>query len=212
MQLARPGDPLIDRDGEIIEADGRKEPKYSLEVPIARTLRAKTPRSIKELGSEPHTQTVINAVLVYKILGVSTNEIAYTLNTDPDEIERIYTLSGFQETFDKLFRELLSTNSNSLQARLAAFAGKAIENVMDLADAKPVKIIKKDDADNEIEVEHFSVPPIVILKANDSILDRAGLSADTLFGKHAQEATPQLEIEITSAGDNKTDLKVKIGK
>lgn len=210
MQLARPGDPLIDRDGTLVEAEGRREPDYALTIPIAKNLRSKTPRSVRELGSDPQTQTIINAVLIYKLLGVSTNEIAHTLGTNAVEIERIFALSGFQDTFEKLFRELLSTNSNSLQARLAAFAGRAVENVMTLADAKPVIIVGKDDAGNEYQEEKHFVPPIVVLKANESILDRAGLSAETLFGGDNQSEAPQLEIEITSSSENKTDLKVNI--
>lgn len=212
--LAPPGDPLVTPDGRILEAEGRPERDFSLTIPNAKNLTTSKNRSLREVGSDPQTQSVVNAVLVYKLMGVSVNEIAHIMNTDPLEIHRVMDLDLFQETFEMVFKELLSVNSNSLQARMGRYAGKAFENLMNLADAKPVSKIIKDDDDNLVEVEHYSVPPMVILKANESVLDRSGLSAEHLFGKNAQSDAPQLEIEITSASDNKPDLnfKVKVGR
>lgn len=210
MMLAKPGDPLVDATGKIVEARGRAEPDYSLTVPDATKLRTRHARSVRELGTDPQTQTIVNAVLGYKLLGISSNEIAHHLGTTPLDVEKVMQLAAYQDTFAMIFNELIAASSNSLQARLSAYAGKALTNVMDLADTKPIKVTRKDDAGNEYEKDEYTVPPIVIYKANENLLDRAGLAAEHLFGRAAQSETPQLEIEITSADDNKTDVKVNI--
>lgn len=210
MQLPRPGDPLVSKTGELIEASGRKEPDYSLEVPIAKHLIPKKLRSARELGADGQTQTVINAVLIYKLIGVGNNEVAHLLGTTPRDVEAIQNMPAFQETFEMVFHEMIAANSGSIQARIASYAGKALTNLMDLADAKPIAITRKDDDGQEYVEQKYFVPPIVILKANDSILDRSGLSADNLFGKNNDNSGQQLEIEVTQAADNKTNLKVNI--
>lgn len=211
MDLAKPGDPLVDRQGKLIEAEGRREPDYSLNVPIARLLSTKNPRSVREISSDPQTQTVINAVLVYKILGVGRNEVAHVLNTTITEIDTIERMPGFQDTFELLFKELLSSSSNSIQARIQSYAGRALDNLMDLADAKPVLVKDEDALGNEIIRREYDVAPMVILKANDSLLDRAGLNADNLYAKDNQQEAHQLEIEITTADSNKTNVKINTG-
>lgn len=212
MELARPGDPLVGDRGDLIEAEGRKEPDYAIDVPIARFVQSKTPRSLRDLGTDGQTQTVINAVLMYRMIGVSRNEVANILGTSILEIEQIEKMPAFQETFEHLFKELLSVSSNSLQARIRSYAGRAVDNLMMLADAKPVEIKEKDELGNEITRREYDVPPMVILKANDSLLDRAGLSADNLYGHDDSDAGQQLEIEITSGDSNKTNVKINTGR
>ena len=214
MQLPPPGDPLVTRDGKILEANRREEPDYSLTVPTARDIVVRKPRSVREMGVDGHTQTIVNAVLVYKLIGVSPNEIAHILGTTALEVDRIMDLPAFQDTFEMMFNEILSVNSSSLQARIGRYAGKAFQNLMELADSKPIEIVKEDADGNKYTGKQYDVSPLVILKANESVLDRSGLSAEHLFGRNAQSETPQLEIEITSAGDNKIDhnIKVKVGK
>lgn len=209
-QLPPPGDPLVTRDGKVLEAQRREEPDYSLTVPTARNLVPRKHRSVREMGVDGQIQTVINAVLVYKLLGVSPNEVAHILGTSPLEIDRIMGLSAFQDTFEMMFNEILSVNSSSLQARIGRYAGQAFENLMDLANAKPIEIVKEDADGNKYTGKQYDVSPLVILKANESVLDRSGLSAEHLFGKNAQSETPQLEIEITSASENKSDINVKV--
>lgn len=210
MDFARPGDPLVANSGELIEANARKEPSYSLTIPIARTLTAKTPRSVREMSTDAQTQTVINAVLMYKLLGVSVNETAHILGTTIREIEGIMSMVAFQETFEMLFRELLSASSNSIQARIQSYAGRALDNIIDLADAKPVKVQSEDDAGNTFEHMHYDVPPLVILKANQDVLDRSGMNAEQLYGKDAEQEAQQLEIVVRSDSDQRTDVRVNI--
>lgn len=208
MQLAKPGDPLVAEDGRIIESSRRVEPDYSISVPIAKNLVSKSPRSVREMSTDGQTQTVVNAVLVYHILGVSKNEMAHLLGTSGKEIDAIMQLNAFQETYEMLFHEFISTNSSSIQSRIAAYAGRAFDNLMDLADSKPKDFVLKDDAGNLVTTQRYDVNPMVIMKSNEGILDRAGLSEETLYGKQAQSSAPQLEIVISSAEDVKTDVKI----
>jgi predicted transcriptional regulator len=210
--LAQPGDPYVTVTGEVIPARGYNEKSFELRVPIAKNLQANVRRSLLDLGTDAQTQTVVNAVLVYHILGMTKNEIAHHLGVTITDIEKIFELEAFQDTFHQLFTELLHTNSNSLQARIAAMAGKSLENLMDLANTKPVKVTRKDDADNEFETDHWSVPPIVVMKSNESILDRSGLTPDILYGNVQSDQEQGLEIEITTASDNKTNVKIKTGR
>lgn len=211
MEFAQPGDPIVTERGTLVEAEGRREPDYSINTPIARFITTKNPRSLKDLGTDAQTQTVVNAVLMYHLIGVSRNEIAHVLSTSGQEIDRIMKLPAFQETFEALFKELLSASSNSIQARIQSYAGQALDNLMDLANAKPVITKEKDAMGNVVERREFDVAPMVILKANDSLLDRAGLNADNLYGKDQQEEAHQLEIEITTADSNKTNVKINTG-
>jgi hypothetical protein len=210
MKFAPPGDPLVTNKGTLVEAEGRVEPKYARTVPLVSEAGPKTLRSMKELGVDPQTQTIVNAVLTYQLIGITTNEIAYHLGTTPEEVDKIKALPSYNDTWRMMFQTIISASSNSLQARLAAYAPKALENVMDLADAKPIRITSEDSAGNKYEHDHYDVPPIVIMKANDSILDRAGLSGELLFGEANEDSNSQLEIEIVSSGDNKTNVKVNM--
>lgn len=210
MKLAQPGDPLVATNGEIIAAEGRVEPKYTREVPLVKDVVPQALRSLKELGVNPETQSVVNAVLVYQLLGITENEIAYHLNTDVTEIRRIKDLPAYNDTWKMIFQEVISANSNSLSARIQSYAGRALTNLMDLADDKPVEIIETDAAGNQFKTKHYAVPPVVVMKANDSILDRAGLSGEALFGTEKNDNEQQLEIEIVAAGDNTTNVKVNL--
>jgi hypothetical protein len=123
-------------------------------------------------------------------------------------VDNIIKLPAFQETFEIMFKELLSASSNSIQARIQSYAGRALDNLMHLADAKPIITKEEDDDGNIVERREYDVAPMVILKANDSLLDRAGLNADNLYGKDNQSEAHQLEIEITTQDSNKTNVKI----
>ena len=60
--------------------------------------------------------------------------------------------------------------------------------------------VKNDD-------EH--VPAIVKFKANQDILDRSGLSADTLFGKGSQGSDENtLRVVVSTSSENETKVRV----
>jgi hypothetical protein len=128
------------------------------------------------------------------------------------EIDQIKNMPAYQETFEILFKELLSVNSTSLQARIASYAGRAIDNVMDLAEEKKVEQDLYDaSGDKVVGVGEYLIPPIVKLKANQDILDRSGMAAEQLFGNQDQDQNT-LEIVVTSKKDQQTDVKINIGR
>lgn len=204
MSLAQPGDPYIDNKGNVVQPKSTKKDirpmklATSTSVPVASAYQSTQRRSVKELFAEPQTQTVLNAVLLYSLMGLTPNEIAFILNTHVEDVHHIIDLPAYQETFEALFKEIISANSNSLQARISAYAANAVENVMELAD------VSNDDE---------NVPAIVKLKANQDILDRSGLSTDALFGKGAQEdSSNTLQIQIVEAADSHTNININVGK
>lgn len=199
---------------KMLAPEGRAAHDFAITVPDAKTYVPKTRRSGRELPAEPQTQTVTNAVLVYKLLGMSNNEMAHVLGTAIKDIEHIVALPAFQETFELLFNEILSANSNSLQARISSYANRAVENVMELADYKPAtEVVMDEETGEEVhKVGDYKVPPIVVLKANQDILDRSGLNPDTLFGRSNQDNGNTLQIEVISEADNKTQVNIKMGK
>jgi hypothetical protein len=209
VAFPKPGDPLIHGTHTLIPAEGRKPPDFSLTTPVANEYQPRIRRSGKEFPADAQTQTVLNAVLMYSLLGMSKNEIAMILNVSIPEVEGLQSMSAYQETFEMLFKELLTVNSSSLQARIASYAARAVDNVFEIADAKPADRTLYDEDGNEvIEKGSHPVPPIVVLKANQDILDRSGLSEEALFGKNSGDDGNSLQIVITSEQDNKTDITI----
>jgi len=192
----------------MLEPNGKKEPDYALTVPIVSKMVIKAHRSIRDLGSEPHTQTVMNAVLMYQLLGVGINETAHILGTSIREVEAIMAMSAYQETFEMLFTELLSASSNSLQARIRSYAGRALDNIVAIADTKPIRVVEAQDDGEDFVHDHYDVPPLVILKANQDLLDRSGMNAEQLYADTTKSDAPGLEIIISTGEEQKTNIKI----
>lgn len=207
MRFAPHGDPMITNDGKMLAPEGSSPKDFDLTVPLANKYQPKTRRAARDLPADAQTQTVLNSVLLYKLLGVSDNEVSVLLNCEIDDVTHIKGLPAFQETFELLFHEILSVNSTSLQSRLASYANRAVENVMELADSEPEK---RTDRDGNTTT-YYPVPPIVKLKANQDILDRSGLSPDVLFGRANDEGN-SLQIEILTEQDNRTQVNINMGK
>lgn len=195
MALAKPGDPLVGM-GTMLTPDTEDDAppdQPSVAIPNLRKLVVKSRLSLQDLPADTKTQSVVNAVLVYHLLGMTDNEIALALGVGIIDVQQVKALPAYQETFELLFGEIISANSNSLQARIAQYAGDAVENVMNLAKQKDFE----------------KVPPIVILKANQDILDRSGLNHETLFGKNADKGEENtLRVVVTSGNENKVDVNV----
>lgn len=210
MEFAQPGDPLVTESGKKILAEDNKAINLAASVPNIRTFRSKIQRSVKDLPAQAQTQSVVNAVLVYHMAGVSRNEIAYTLGATIADIDAIFGLPAFQETFELLHDAMIAANSNSLKARLQKYANHAVDNLFELASAKPREVTYTDDA-GELQVKkEYDVPPVVIMKSNDSILDRASIVGDQEFHNRETDTSGGLEIVISSGDENKTDVKVSI--
>jgi hypothetical protein len=192
MPLAKPGDPYVSETGQILLPGDHPTDAIprnaTLGAPVAKNVVSTERRTIKELPSDPRTQTVINAVLVYQLLGMTDNEISHITTLTIEDIQRLKQLHEYQETFDILFHQFISVNSTSLQSKIASFAGEALDNMINIAGHSKHEMAK--------------------LKANQDILDRAGLHPETLFGKNKQDdGFESLKIVIQ---DGKDDERMKV--
>jgi len=199
MPLARPGDPYVTDKGQVLLPGDNPENALPhansvLGAPIARNIVSKQRRTVKELPSgDPNTQTAINAVIVYQLLGMTDNEMSFITHIAVEDIQKIRRLEAYQETFEILFHEMIGVNTNSLQAKIASFASDALDNVMYIAENSEHQLAK--------------------LKANQDILDRAGLHPETLFGKNKQEdGFDSLKIVISDSKDEQTKVDIDLRK
>lgn len=193
MALAKPGDPFVTTRGQVVLS--KKEPEAPIEIGIPRVSRhiSSTRRSIKDFPADENTQKAIHVVMVYSLLGMTDNEIAHALNIKLEQIKQLKEIPAYQETFEWLFSELISINSSSMQSKIAAYAPKALTNLMELAD----------DAKNEN----------ARVKANQDLMDRAGLHHETLYGKNSSDdAFSSLKIVITDGEEQKSNIEVSVGK
>lgn len=197
MPLAKPGDPYISETqvayipNDAQNSDGDIE--KVLGAPIAKNIIARSRRTIKELPIEERTQTAINAVLVFTLLGMTDNEIAHIIHYPMEDINRLKDLPAYQETFDIVFHEFISINSNSLVSKIAAFSSSALDNVMEIASKGKFEMSK--------------------LKANQDILDRAGLHPETLHGKNkTDDGFDALKIVITDGEDTKHTVDINLSR
>jgi hypothetical protein len=195
--LARPGDPYVTDKGDVM-LEGEGQPMNALPradsvlgAPLAKHIVPKSRRNVADLPAPGKLQTAINVVLIYQLLGLSENEIAHLVDTSIADIQKIKSHIAYQETFDALFHEFISVNSNSLQSKIAAFAGDALDNVMDIAKSSKHEMAK--------------------LKANQDILDRSGLHPEHLFGKNKEEdGFDSLKIVVQSGEDKEMSVDVDI--
>jgi LPS O-antigen subunit length determinant protein (WzzB/FepE family) len=196
-KLAKPGDPLCTPRGNV-ELPAKNPQKFeedlSLSAPILRNMTINSRRNVKELPSnDPGTQTAINAILMYQLLGLTQNETANILRIDLNTIQNIMLGSEYQMTFEMIFNEVINANSNSLQATLGRHAHSAIAQLVHL----------HKNAESEM----------VQLKASQDIADRAGLSSDTLYGKNSSSEEDTLKIVITDANDEeKTKISIDLNR
>jgi len=119
MPLARPGDPYVTDKGDVVLPDkmlqGDVLPRaMTLGPSPAKSHLSKQRRSIKDLPADPKLQTAINAVIVYHLLGMTDNEISSVTSIPLEDVLRVKNDIAYQETYEVLFHEFVSVNSNSL--------------------------------------------------------------------------------------------------
>lgn len=194
MSLAKPGDPYVTERGQVIlREDAFDKPDTTIGPARAKTLTSSVRRSVRDLPTEGKMQTAIIVVLSYSILGLSENEIAHVSGASIEDVQRVKQLDAYQETFEMIFAELLSINSSSMRAKIAAFAPSALEGVMHLAANSKHDLTK--------------------LKANQDILDRSGLHPEALFGKNASDnAIESLNIVFQDGDDRDVNISVNMKK
>lgn len=199
--LAKPGDPYVSSRGEVIakteeQLDSIKHADRF--IPVARRLVVSSRRNMNEMpANDPSTQMAINVILMYSLMGLTENEIHHITNLPLTEIQNLKHGTDYQTTFEYIFKELINVNSNSIQATLAGYASKAIDQIIELAEDKSGEV--KD---------------IVRLKANQDLLDRAGLSPDNIYGNGAStDDSDMLKIVIEGASPaQSTNIKINLNR
>jgi hypothetical protein len=193
MPIAKLGDPYVTGQGEVVASttDTHEDgPDITIGPPLARKLTPSKRRNINDLPIDPKTQTAIAVVLFYNIVGLTDNEISHLVNVPLEDIQRLKAHDAYQESFEIIFAELIAANSTSMQSKIAAFAPAALENVFDIASNAKHELAK--------------------LKANQDIMDRAGLHPETLYGKQSNEGFDSLKIVIQDGEDKTTKVDIDI--
>lgn len=192
--LPKPGDPLI-HDGKIIAKEQVVDTLKSGDrlTPIAYKIKPSSRRNMNDMPCvDANRQMALNVILVYSLLGLTDNEISHLSKIPVTEIENLRFSSDYQVTFEMLFKELISVNSTSIKARLSDYATRAVDNIIELAETADKDIVK--------------------LKANQDVLDRAGLSADTLFNddNNTDDDTLKIVIDNGTGGQANTNININL--
>lgn len=200
--LAKPGDPLVSRNGVLIDPElPRSAVLDKLPAPVGSPsknsvgfepplFRASKRKNLNELPAPANVLNGVGAVFMYTCLGVGDREIADTLNITTMQLEELRNHSAYIDCFNIVVDELISANSDALQARIASYATRAVENIMDVAENA-----EKDETK---------------LRANQDIADRAGVGAKQLAERKSGQVS---SLRIMILDDDKSvnvDLNVTL--
>lgn len=131
--LARPGDPLVTSDGQILEPDGYGKSAEERFRVKPRSFKAQKKRSLKELPADTGTINGVACVLMYTFLGVPDREIAIALNISLGQVTNIKRHSAYAECFGIISTEFVNANSDLITSRLAAYSHEALDGVYQIA-------------------------------------------------------------------------------
>lgn len=191
--LARQGDPYITADGlEVSPEPLEGEAPEEASSVNARSFRATKKRTIKELPTNPTMMNAIACVFMYTLMGVGDREVALALNITADQLKTVRHNVAYKECFESVLSEVINANSNLLQARLAAYAEDAVDNIKEIA--------------SEQTVNGQKIKPDTRLRANVDIADRAGITAKSAENRGSLRMN-DLQIIIVKPGE---DTEVKI--
>lgn len=191
--LARPGDPLVTKDGEVIQADslidiGAKDPKKHDVKP--KDFRATRRQDMGDLPADAHVMNACAAVFAYTILGVSDREIQIALKIREDQLKKIREHEGYALILGAGMEEMININSASMQARIAAMAPMAIQQIFTLAESG-----KKEETR---------------LSASKDIADRAGTKVADMDAR--QQGKPVgLRVIVTKKEDGEQTTEITLG-
>ena len=187
--LAQPGDPLVMSDGQVVyeepEPGSPAEEARTNKKLNPRTFRATKKRTMKDMPGDTQILKAVACVILFTVMGVGDREIADALGISPVDLKRVRMHTAYPECFNSLVSEFINANSEFINARLAAYAGDAVDNIMTLAQHG-----KKEETK---------------LRANIDIADRAGINP-----KEQSKAALQindLRIVITKPTD-KVDIAI----
>lgn len=189
--LAKPGDPLVMSDGAIVyeepEEGSLQEAAKNNKRLNPRTFRASRRRSAKDLPGEVNIIKAVACVILFSVMGVGDREIADALKITPHELKKVRAHSAYPECFNAMVGEFINANSDLINARLAAYAGDAVDNIMDIATTS-----KKDE---------------VKLRANIDLADRAGINPKEAATRNSLHIN-DLHIQIIKKADENVDITV----
>lgn len=138
LALARPGDPLVLSDGTTIQEEphaGSLEDEIKKNKQVnPRTFRASKRRSLKDLPADQGTMNGISLVIMYSVLGVGDREIADALKITPEKLKQVRAHAAYPETFQLVVAEVINANSDLIAARIASYAGSAVDNIFGIAE------------------------------------------------------------------------------
>lgn len=184
--LPLPGDPLVhtfgsvvnpvslDKDTSLIDApvSGREiMPRFTKFQPRRELAKDKTPEK------DDKQQVAIAAVVGLRLMGLSYIDIAGMFNVTLDDINQLINSPSAQFTFEHMYRAMINTNADNVQGRIASYAHKAIDTVIELMENNETR----DD---------------VRLKASQDILDRSGANAEQFFAETNNIGTQEDELRI----------------
>ena len=187
MPLADPDDPFFTTIGKLVTSDGqRTNAEMGIEEYVSRNpvplFRKFNPGREVGLDRTPEkdgkTQAGICAVVALRIMGLSIDDIAKLMGVTAHEIQDVVTMPATQRTFEMMFRGIINNNATTVQGKIAAYADRAVDTVVDLMSDEEVR----DD---------------VRLKAAQDILDRSGTHPDQFFAETEQQTQQDDELRIT---------------
>lgn len=185
--LARPGDPLVAANGQVVEPENKPPPRGKAALLQPQLIdpaqyRPSRRRALKELPAAPNVINGVGAVFMYTLLGVGDREIADTLRVAVQDVEDLRNHSAYGECFQIVHGEFINANSDLLTSRIAAYSQTALTTVGTLA---------SDSKKEEVK-----------LRASIDLLDRAGVRPKDQEGK-AQATRNDLRIIVVDG--NKSD-------
>lgn len=187
IELAKPGDPLVTRTGVLVDPDLPRIQKALDKLPatVGETrsnnaispsdFRSQKKRNIKDLPAPVNVMNGVGAVFMYTMMGVGDREIADTLGITTMQLDELRHHSAYVECFQQVIDELISAQSDAIQARIASYANKAVDNIFHIAQHTEEDSLK--------------------LRANQDLADRAGIGAKQMMErKVGQQATLRIMV------------------
>ena len=163
-------DPLT---GKVVKSDPNM-----VEVPThseAQRIVTQVRRNVNDLPELPEKMNTISVIVAYTLFGLTETDIAITTNLPVEQVRNIKSLEAFDDMYDGIVRDIIEADSDDVRNRFKQHSRQAQDKVLDLL-----------DSENEA----------IVMRATDSILDRAGhRPADIVEHRHKVEGG--LHIEIT---------------
>lgn len=177
--LAQPGDPLVTERGIAIspDRDGVDLTVHDGEV-SAKAFKPQRQRAVKDLPADMQMMKAVSCVFMLSMLGITDRESADALGISIGDLKAVKVSPVYTECFNEVLQELINANSEMLSARIAAYAGKALDNVAEIASNG-----KKEETR---------------LSANRDLLDRGNIG--TKAGLQIGITASELRIQVVEGG------------